>query len=155
MYPGYPVRASDAEREATVALLHSATSEGRLNLAEFSDRSQRAYAALTRDELTALVADLPVAYAPPPPPLPPPPPPAKTDQTSLLALIFGILALPVLLFIPVGGFAGIAGIVFGVKTLRNGRRGRPANRGFGLVGIIGGSVGLAAQVGLPLLFFTT
>lgn len=152
MYPAYPVRASDAEREATVAMLHTATTEGRLSLVEFSERSQRAYAALTQPELAALVADLPVFHAPPPHP-PGIPPTAKTDQTSLLALIFGILALPAITFLPLGALAGVGGIVCGVKTLRRARRGLPANRGWGLVGVIGGAIGLAGQVALPLLGF--
>jgi DUF1707 SHOCT-like domain/Cell wall-active antibiotics response LiaF, C-terminal len=53
------VRASDAEREQTVARLRDATAEGRLTLDEFSQRIEDAYAARTHDTLAALTADLP------------------------------------------------------------------------------------------------
>jgi hypothetical protein len=53
------VRASDAEREATVGRLNVAVGEGRLSLDEFSTRLDSAYAATTRGELEPLVADLP------------------------------------------------------------------------------------------------
>jgi hypothetical protein len=43
-------RASDAEREDTVARLHHALGEGRLDLAETEERSVAAYAAQYRDE---------------------------------------------------------------------------------------------------------
>jgi Domain of unknown function (DUF1707)/Cell wall-active antibiotics response 4TMS YvqF len=53
------VRASDAEREAAVGRLSDAVSEGRLTLAELSERVESAYRATTRAELDATVADLP------------------------------------------------------------------------------------------------
>jgi hypothetical protein len=59
------VRASDAEREQTVALLRDATAEGRLTLDEFSQRIEAAYAAKTRDELETLTTDLPATVAVP------------------------------------------------------------------------------------------
>lgn len=55
------VRASDAERDATARLLQESFSEGRLTLAEFDDRTSRAYAARFRSELIELTHDLPVA----------------------------------------------------------------------------------------------
>jgi Domain of unknown function (DUF1707) len=55
------VRASDGEREQTVALLRGHVVEGRLTLEEFSERLDSAYAARTREELEALTHDLPVA----------------------------------------------------------------------------------------------
>lgn len=58
------VRASDAEREDVAAQLGRAVGEGRLTLAEFSDRVGQAHAATTRGELVPLTADLP-AVAPP------------------------------------------------------------------------------------------
>jgi uncharacterized protein DUF1707 len=57
--PPSPLRASDAEREATVARLHQALAEGRLDLAETEERVTAAYAARHRDELPPLLADLP------------------------------------------------------------------------------------------------
>ncbi|HZE38208.1 MAG TPA: DUF1707 domain-containing protein [Stackebrandtia sp.] len=63
--PGVPdassavVRASDAEREQVVSRLHTAVSEGRLTLSEFSDRTETVYAARTRGDLEKLLSDLP------------------------------------------------------------------------------------------------
>lgn len=62
--PGAGVRASDAERDATVNRLSQATGDGRLTLDEFSQRMGRATTAKTRAELDRLVADLPVEAAP-------------------------------------------------------------------------------------------
>lgn len=59
------MRASDADREAVVSRLQAAVAEGRIDLDEFGQRAEAAYAALTRSELDLLVADLP-SDAPPP-----------------------------------------------------------------------------------------
>jgi hypothetical protein len=53
------VRASDAEREQTVALLRAHVVEGRLTLEEFAQRLDTVYEARTRPELDALTRDLP------------------------------------------------------------------------------------------------
>jgi ketosteroid isomerase-like protein len=57
-------RASDAEREATVARLRTAAGEGRLGLDELAERLDAAFAAVTRAELEPLTADLPAEAAP-------------------------------------------------------------------------------------------
>ena len=57
------VRASDGEREEVAALLGRAVGEGRLTLAEFSDRVGQVHAATTRGELVPLTADLPAGTA--------------------------------------------------------------------------------------------
>ena len=57
------IRASDAERDATVERLSAATGDGRLTLEEFSQRMERATAARTRADLDLLVADLPADAA--------------------------------------------------------------------------------------------
>jgi Domain of unknown function (DUF1707)/Cell wall-active antibiotics response 4TMS YvqF len=57
--PAEGIRASDAERDATVERLSAATGDGRLTLEEFSQRMDRATSARTRAELNLLVADLP------------------------------------------------------------------------------------------------
>ena len=62
---GGDIRASDAERDQVAADLGRAVGEGRLTLAEFSDRVGQAHAARTRAELAPLTADLAVAAAPP------------------------------------------------------------------------------------------
>ena len=61
--PAAGVRASDAERDATVERLSQATGEGRLTLEEFSQRMDRATTARTRAELDRLVTDLPASGA--------------------------------------------------------------------------------------------
>lgn len=55
------VRASDAEREAVVEQLRVASVEGRLSLAELTDRTEAAYTASTHAELALLTQDLPAA----------------------------------------------------------------------------------------------
>lgn len=57
------VRASDSEREATVSRLHQALGAGYLDLDETDERVAAAYAARHRDELHALLTDLPPAHA--------------------------------------------------------------------------------------------
>ena len=58
-----PVRASDREREGAVDRLREAAGEGRLTLEELADRSEAAYAAVSRADLDQLVADLPAGGA--------------------------------------------------------------------------------------------
>jgi len=58
------VRASDAEREHTIALLRENTATGRLTLEEFIERMSSAQLARTNDELEELTRDLPSAPAP-------------------------------------------------------------------------------------------
>ncbi len=53
------VRASDAERERTVASLRRAYAAGRLKLDDLERRIERAYAATWRAELRGLTRDLP------------------------------------------------------------------------------------------------
>jgi len=61
--PAGGIRASDAERDATVERLSRAAGDGRLTLEEFSQRMEQATAARTRAELGRLVADLPAEPA--------------------------------------------------------------------------------------------
>ena len=58
------VRASDEDRERTVAALREHTAAGRLSLDEFADRAAVVYAARTLDELAGTVADLPATDRP-------------------------------------------------------------------------------------------
>jgi Domain of unknown function (DUF1707) len=53
------LRASDADRDRTVAALRHHAAAGRLTLDELDTRSERAYTAQTLDELAQLQADLP------------------------------------------------------------------------------------------------
>lgn len=61
------IRATDAEREQTVAHLREATANGQLTLAEFSDRLEAVFAARTRADLMPITADLGVTPAARPP----------------------------------------------------------------------------------------
>ena len=60
------LRASDADRERTVAALRHHAAIGRLTIDELDERSERAYAATTLRELGALQADLPAEALRPP-----------------------------------------------------------------------------------------
>ncbi|MET8151626.1 DUF1707 domain-containing protein [Actinoplanes sp. NPDC049668] len=53
------MRAGDGERQAVADQLKVALDEGRLDLHEYDERLQRAYAAKTYGDLDGLVADLP------------------------------------------------------------------------------------------------
>jgi hypothetical protein len=58
--PGDPnLRASDADRERTVNLLREHHAEGRLDVEEFHERLNAAYASKTIGDLNGLLADLP------------------------------------------------------------------------------------------------
>ena len=57
------VRASDAERETVVTRLQTAVGEGRIDLDEFGQRVEAAYAATTVGELDGLLTDLPAPAA--------------------------------------------------------------------------------------------
>jgi hypothetical protein len=76
------VRASDAEREATVDRLRDAAGEGRLSLEELAERVEAADGALTRADLASLVSDLPAQSSSAAPAVP-------TAQTRRLYGIFG------------------------------------------------------------------
>jgi hypothetical protein len=58
------MRAGDADRQAVADRLRSAVDEGRLDLHEYDERLQRAYAARTYAELDVLLADLPAVASP-------------------------------------------------------------------------------------------
>jgi hypothetical protein len=56
---GNPLRAGDIDRERVARWLLSAHAEGRLDLAEYDERVQQAWAAKTYGQLERLTADLP------------------------------------------------------------------------------------------------
>ncbi|MFF4878142.1 DUF1707 domain-containing protein [Micromonospora sp. NPDC000668] len=58
------MRAADADREAVADRLRVALGEGRLDLHEYDERLQRAYAARTYAELDVLLTDLPPVTPP-------------------------------------------------------------------------------------------
>jgi hypothetical protein len=63
-FPPGDLRVSDAERDMAVSELSKAFQVGRLTADEFEQRSSQAFASRTGNELTALLADLPVEDAP-------------------------------------------------------------------------------------------
>jgi hypothetical protein len=64
--PDAAIRASDADREAVVKVLHDAVTRGLLTLDECDERVAAAYAARFVRDLPELTADLPPAAAPAP-----------------------------------------------------------------------------------------
>jgi Domain of unknown function (DUF1707) len=57
------LRTSDAEREAVATRLRAAAGTGHLTIAEADERQAAAYAAVTREDLAPLTADLPAQQA--------------------------------------------------------------------------------------------
>lgn len=55
------MRASDNDREQTLAALREHTAAGRLTLDEFAERASSVYAAVTLTDLARTTADLPAA----------------------------------------------------------------------------------------------
>jgi hypothetical protein len=134
-------RASHADREAVVAHLHDAVEAGVLDLPEFDERVRAVYAARLRDELTRVVADLPVAE-PAPAALPPAPtvdvpPPAPSPRAGRnarlvagLAIVFvtaSVVVLGALGFAVPAVLAAVAGaIVLTVLVVRSVRTSKAA-----------------------------
>jgi hypothetical protein len=58
------VRASDEDRQKTVAALERHTGAGRLTLDEFAERARVVHDARTLDDLAAVVRDLPAEASP-------------------------------------------------------------------------------------------
>lgn len=65
--PNSRLRASDADREQAADVLNAALAEGRLSVAEHSDRLDAVYEAKTHAEIAPLIDDLPARAAAQPP----------------------------------------------------------------------------------------
>jgi len=76
------MRAADSDRQAVADKLKQALDEGRLDLAEYDERLQRAYAARTYGDLDGLLDDLPGAAVPVRPAPAPEPRPAATPPVG-------------------------------------------------------------------------
>jgi len=110
-----PLRASDAEREACVRVLHDAAARGLLSIDECDERMHAAYAARFRADLPPLTADLPPATEQPAAPgwrqlgtMA-----AQQVRTSLMTGLssptrWGLVAAVLLLALLVVGLAGVA-----------------------------------------------
>ena len=83
------IRASDQDRERTVAALERHTGAGRLTLDEFAARVDAACSARTLGELGALIGDLPAEAAPE----------QQPQKERELMLVFAIAVLTLLLLV--------------------------------------------------------
>jgi hypothetical protein len=133
------LRASDADREATVERLRVAALEGRLESDELEERMTAAYAARHCSELALLTADVT-----PPPPAPPPMAPARptfvraSPPTNGLAI--GSLVAGVFWMWWVGS---VVAIVLGHVALRQIARSGQSGRGLAITGLVLGYGALA------------
>jgi hypothetical protein len=147
--PSPGLRASDADREATVTRLHRAATEGRLDPDELDERLTAAYAAKHCTELEALTADV----TPPRQPVPwgAPVSVAPVRRPNGLAIASLVCALAW------AGFVGsVAAVVLGHAALRQIAEsgGRQGGRSLAVAGLVVGylSIGVAA---LMLIFSVT
>lgn len=84
------MRAASADRERAVDVLKAGFAEGRLTQDEYNERMNRAYAARTYAELTALTADLPAGAMPMVYPMPVYQPPVSTNSLARASLVLGV-----------------------------------------------------------------
>jgi hypothetical protein len=92
MSPGMSpaMRAASADRERAVDVLKAGFTEGRLSQDEYNERMNRAYAARTYGELTALTADLPAGAVPTVFPMTMYQPPVSTNSLARASLVLGV-----------------------------------------------------------------
>jgi hypothetical protein len=90
--PEPALRASDDDRDTVLRALEQHVAEGRLNLDEFDQRSTAALAAVTRDELALLTADLPELPEEPAIPVDP----ANHSRHLVLLFVIAFVTLAVL-----------------------------------------------------------
>ena len=84
------MRAASADRERAVDVLKAGFTEGRLTQDEYNERMNRAYAARTYAELTAITADLPAGAMPMAYPMPVYQPPVSTNSLARASLVLGV-----------------------------------------------------------------
>lgn len=141
MLPERPLRASDADREATVERLRTASLEGRLDSEELAARISDAYDARWCHELDQLTHDVtpPAAAAAPAPPRRPLPI-ARTNPFAVASLVCGLLWM--------WWFGSVAAVVFGHVALRQIARhgGAQAGRGLAIAGLTLGYLGVTTMV---------
>jgi hypothetical protein len=94
-YATAELKASDADRDAVLAVLSEHFQAGRLTSAELEDRTGRALAARTYGDLAALTADLPGPVPAPGPAVPAAPAgyQGRAHPRPLLVPVVGVLAL--------------------------------------------------------------
>ncbi|MDV6011669.1 DUF4190 domain-containing protein [Haloechinothrix sp. LS1_15] len=72
---------------------------------------------------------------------------AHNNTAGRLSLIFGILGIPLFLFIYFGIPLGVAAIVLGATGIGRANRGEAGNRGQATAGLVCGMIALAATLG--------
>ena len=142
------LRASDADREATVKRLRVAGIEGRLDSDEFEERIESAYASRWCSELEALTLDV----TPPPARLHPMAPVfvrpyRRPNGLALASLIVGCLWM--------GWLGSIAAVVMGHSALRQIAQsgGTQSGRGVAIAGLAVGYFALAVLLVIILALF--
>jgi len=141
------LRASDADREATVERLRVAAEEGRIDHEELDERLSAAYGARYCAELEPLTTDV---TPPPPQPAGPPvfvQPARRVNPFAIVSLVCALLLWTM------GGLGSVAAVVSGHIALHQINRsgGTQYGRGAALAGLCLGYVGVAALV---LIFVT-
>src|SRR5919202_6155 len=135
--PKPDLRASDADREATVERLRVAAIEGRLDADELEERLTAAYAARYCSDLERLTVDV----------TPPPPAPPtfmayrrRTNVLAIASLLMGLLWM--------GWVGSVLAVVFGHAALRQIARagGRQSGRGLAIAGLALGYFWIAVLV---------
>ncbi len=79
------------------------------------------------------------------------PPGQQSNTMGLLAMIFGIVAIPLAFCCYIGTLLGIAAIVLGVLGTQKANRGEASNRGQAKAGLICGAVAIGLDVILLIL----
>jgi hypothetical protein len=140
--PARDLRASDADREATVERLRVASMEGRLDAEELEERLTAAYAARWCSELATLTADVT-----------PPPPPSPRMRPVLLPMSrrtngLAVASLIASVFVWFGPAGALAAIVLGHVALGRIARsgGTQRGRGLALIGLTLGYLEILAMV---------
>jgi hypothetical protein len=132
------LRASDADREATVERLRVAALEGRLDSLELDERMSAAYAARYCSELARLTADVTPAPSPPPA-VPARPtfvrPSAPTNGLAIASLVAGVFWM--------WWIGSALAVVFGHIALGQIARSGQSGRGLAITGLVLGYIGLA------------
>ena len=135
-------RVGNAQRTEVVGLLGRALDESVLALDEFDRRVAAVGAATYASELAAQLDGLPAGYDWSPHAFPPPVTPRSATSYGTIALILGIVSLPLSMC--------LVGWIFGILAILYSRRG-PA-RGFGtaMIGRVFGIIGIVLSVGAGL-----
>jgi hypothetical protein len=134
-HPPPELRASDADREATVGRLRIAAMEGRLDAEELAQRVSEAYDAKWCSQLVGLTADVtpPAAAAIAPPVFVQPA--RRTNPWAIASLVLGLVW-----FVWIGSFAAILSGHIALRQIRASGD-REAGKGIAVAGLALGYLG--------------